>query len=68
MPSGTGLNQLKQALPTQYHDVGIAEEHAALFAAGIAARTTGPIVWCLTRPDLFFPVLAQVGQQWLAPG
>jgi protein ImuA len=34
---------------------------AALFAAGIAARTTGPIVWCLTRPDLFFPALAQVG-------
>ncbi|KOF22346.1 damage-inducible mutagenesis protein [Ensifer adhaerens] len=34
---------------------------AALFAAGIAARTKGPIVWCLTRPDLFFPALAQVG-------
>ncbi|MBY5714739.1 ImuA family protein [Rhizobium leguminosarum] len=34
---------------------------AALFAAGIAARTKEPIVWCLTRPDLFFPALAQVG-------
>ncbi|MEV4607397.1 damage-inducible mutagenesis protein [Neorhizobium sp. LMR1-1-1.1] len=34
---------------------------AALFAAGIAARTKGPVVWCLTRPDLFFPALAQVG-------
>ncbi|MGZ2487763.1 protein ImuA [Rhizobium pisi] len=34
---------------------------AALFVAGIATRTTGPIVWCLTRPDLFFPALAQVG-------
>ncbi|MES5099537.1 ImuA family protein [Agrobacterium sp. BA1120] len=34
---------------------------AALFAAGIAARTKGPIVWCLTRPDLFFPALAQTG-------
>lgn len=34
---------------------------AALFVAGIAARTKGPIVWCLTRPDLFFPALAQVG-------
>ncbi len=34
---------------------------AALFAAGIAARTKAPIVWCLTRPDLFFPALAQVG-------
>ena len=34
---------------------------AALFVAGIAARTRGPVVWCLTRPDLFFPALAQVG-------
>lgn len=34
---------------------------AALFAAGIAARTKGPVVWCLARPDLFFPALAQVG-------
>jgi 1-deoxy-D-xylulose-5-phosphate synthase len=36
MPSGTGLNQLKKELPAQYHDVGIAEEHATLFAAGAA--------------------------------
>ena len=43
MPSGTGLNQLKQALPAQYHDVGIAEEHAALFAAGLAARDLRPV-------------------------
>ncbi|MGG6893700.1 ImuA family protein [Rhizobium sp. BR 315] len=34
---------------------------AALFVAGIAARTKGKIVWCLTRPDLFFPALAQAG-------
>lgn len=34
---------------------------AALFVAGIAARTEGKVVWCLTRPDLFFPGLAQVG-------
>lgn len=34
---------------------------AALFAAGVAARTKGQIVWCLTRPDLFFPALAQAG-------
>ena len=43
MPSGTGLNRLKQELPAQYHDVGIAEEHAALFAAGIAARDLRPV-------------------------
>jgi protein ImuA len=34
---------------------------AALFAAGVAARTKGKIVWCLTRPDLFFPAIAQAG-------
>jgi protein ImuA len=34
---------------------------AALFVAGIAARTKGQIAWCLTRPDLFFPALAQAG-------
>jgi len=43
MPSGTGLNQLKKELPGQYHDVGIAEEHAVLFAAGIAARDLRPV-------------------------
>src|SRR6187402_3861726 len=36
---------------------------AALFAAGVAARTKGKVVWCLTRPDLFFPALAQAGLQ-----
>ena len=34
---------------------------AALFAAGVAARTKGDVVWCLTRPDLFMPALAQAG-------
>lgn len=34
---------------------------AALFAAGIAARTKGQVLWCITRPDLFAPGLAQAG-------
>jgi protein ImuA len=34
---------------------------AALFAAGIAARTRGKVLWCLTRPDLFAPALSQAG-------
>ena len=38
---------------------------AALFAAGIAARSGGPVLWCITRQDLFAPALAQAG---LAPG
>ena len=32
---------------------------ASLFAAGIAARSKGKILWCLTRPDLFAPALSQ---------
>jgi protein ImuA len=34
---------------------------AALFAAGIAARTSGKVLWCVTKADLFAPALAQVG-------
>jgi len=34
---------------------------AALFAAGIAARARGKVLWCITRPDLFAPALAQAG-------
>jgi protein ImuA len=37
---------------------------AALFAAGIAARTRGQVLWCVTRQDLFAPALPQAG---LAP-
>ena len=38
---------------------------AAIFAAGIAARTRGKVLWCVTRSDLFAPALAQAG---LDPG
>lgn len=34
---------------------------SALFAAGIAARTRGKVLWCVTRTDLFAPALSQVG-------
>src|ERR1700719_655414 len=34
---------------------------AALFAAGIAARLRGQVLWCLIRQDLFAPALAQAG-------
>src|ERR1700760_351742 len=37
---------------------------SALFAASLAARTTGQVLWCITRPDLFAPALFQAG---LAP-
>ena len=44
MPSGTSLKLLEQALPKQYYDVGIAEEHAVLFAAGMATLGFHPVV------------------------
>ncbi|RUV47895.1 damage-inducible protein, partial [Mesorhizobium sp. M5C.F.Ca.IN.020.14.1.1] len=31
------------------------------FAAGIAARTKGRVLWCITRPDIFAPAVAQAG-------
>ena len=43
MPSGTGLNILEKALPNQFIDVGIAEEHAAVFAAGMATKGYHPV-------------------------
>ncbi len=44
MASGTGLCHIKNALPQQFFDVGIAEEHAAVFAAGMAAQGFHPVV------------------------
>ena len=43
MPSGTGLKALEEAVPKQYYDVGIAEEHAVLFAAGMATMGFRPV-------------------------
>ena len=43
MPAGTGLSKLKAAKPDRYFDVGIAEEHAVLFAAGMATMGFRPV-------------------------
>jgi 1-deoxy-D-xylulose-5-phosphate synthase len=43
MNSGTGLNLLQEALPDRYYDVGIAEQHAVLFAAGLALEGAKPV-------------------------
>jgi 1-deoxy-D-xylulose-5-phosphate synthase len=43
MPSGTGLKFLEKAMPQRYYDVGIAEEHAVLFAAGMATMGFHPV-------------------------
>jgi len=43
MPSGTSLKLLEKAMPNRYYDVGIAEEHAVLFAAGMATMGFHPV-------------------------
>jgi 1-deoxy-D-xylulose-5-phosphate synthase len=43
MNSGTGLDILQKALPDRYYDVGIAEQHAVLFAAGMALQGAKPV-------------------------
>jgi len=44
MPSGTGLKAFGKAYPDRFFDVGIAEEHAVTFAAGLAAAGKKPVV------------------------
>lgn len=44
MPTGTGLDLLARERPNQYIDVGIAEEHAVIFASGMAAMGFHPVV------------------------
>jgi 1-deoxy-D-xylulose-5-phosphate synthase len=43
MPSGTGLKKLEAEMPDRYYDVGIAEEHAVLFACGMATMGFRPV-------------------------
>lgn len=42
MPNGTGLDRFRPHHPDKYFDVGIAEEHAVLFAAGLASQGMKP--------------------------
>jgi len=44
MPSGTGLDLLAQRFPERFFDVGIAEQHAVTFAAGLAVKGFIPVV------------------------
>jgi protein ImuA len=71
-----GLEALDRHLPAGGLQLGALHEVAgggngaidgaasALFAASVAARTKGQVLWCVTRTDLFAPALAQAG---LAP-
>ncbi len=44
MAEGTGLKKMHQRFPERYFDVGIAEQHAVTFAAGLAAGNMRPVV------------------------
>ena len=44
MPTGTGLSAVAEQYPDRFFDVGIAEEHAVTFAAGLALGGSRPVV------------------------
>lgn len=44
MPEGTGLDKFRDSYPQRFFDVGIAEEHAVCFAAGLAKKGLKPVV------------------------
>lgn len=44
MSDGTGINTFKKAFPERFFDVGIAEEHAVTFAAGLSLMGYKPVV------------------------
>ncbi len=44
MPDGTGLDHLQREIPERFFDVGIAEQHAVTFAAGLATEGIIPVV------------------------
>lgn len=44
MPDGTGLRAFSEKYPTRFFDVGIAEQHATTFAAGLAAAGRKPVL------------------------
>jgi 1-deoxy-D-xylulose-5-phosphate synthase len=43
MPDGTGLNIMQKEIPERFYDVGIAEQHAVTFAAGMATEGYTPV-------------------------
>ena len=44
MPTGTGLSTFEEEFPKRFYDVGIAEQHAVTFAAGLATQGLKPVV------------------------
>ena len=67
MPNGTGLDLFRPRHPRRYFDVGIAEEHAVVFAAGMATRGYRPVcaVYSTFLQRAFDPVVHDVCLQKL---
>jgi 1-deoxy-D-xylulose-5-phosphate synthase len=67
MPNGTGLDLFRPHHPNRYFDVGIAEEHAVVFAAGMAARGYRPVcaIYSTFLQRAFDPVVHDVCLQKL---
>jgi 1-deoxy-D-xylulose-5-phosphate synthase len=67
MPNGTGLDLFRPHHPNRYFDVGIAEEHAVIFAAGMATRGFRPVcaIYSTFLQRAFDPVVHDVALQKL---
>ena len=67
MPNGTGLDHFRPRHPKRYFDVGIAEEHAVVFAAGMATRGLRPVcaVYSTFLQRAFDPIVHDVCLQKL---
>jgi len=67
MPNGTGLDLFRPHYPKRYFDVGIAEEHAVVFAAGMATRGYRPVcaIYSTFLQRAFDPIVHDVCLQKL---
>ena len=67
MPNGTGLDLFRPHHPRRYFDVGIAEEHAVLFAAGMATQGYRPVcaIYSTFLQRAFDPIVHDVALQKL---
>jgi 1-deoxy-D-xylulose-5-phosphate synthase len=67
MPNGTGLDLVRPHHPKRYFDVGIAEEHAVIFAAGMATRGFRPVcaIYSTFLQRAFDPIVHDVALQKL---
>jgi len=67
MPNGTGLDLFRPHHPKRYFDVGIAEEHAVVFAAGMATRGYRPVcaIYSTFLQRAFDPIVHDVALQKL---